>query len=104
MKKQFLDKKAVSIIEKMTNNPFAIDGHLWFYWLFKLDLIPGAWIATFYLEENLQSKKTDHVYTGCGSPTNAVREAYKQINKAWLKKGFAEGKHLSILFDKKKSK
>jgi hypothetical protein len=104
MEKQFLDEKAVSIIEKMTNNPFAIDGHLWFYWLFKLELIPGSWTATFYLEENLETGKTDHVYTGCGTPTSAVKEAYKQIDKTWLKSGFAEGRLLKKQFDKMKRK
>ena len=98
---QFLDKEAIGIIEKMTNNPFAIKGNLWFYWLFELDLIPGSWTATFYLEENHDTGKIPYSFTGCGSPTNAVKAAFKEIDKKWLKKGFVEGKKLNDAYEKK---
>jgi hypothetical protein len=100
--KAFLDKEAISIIEKMTDSPFAIKGRLWLYWLFKLDLIPGSWTATFYLEENHYTGKIPYSFTGCGSPTSAVKEAYKKIDKKWLKKGLVDGKKLNDAYMIKK--
>jgi hypothetical protein len=91
----FLDQEAGEIIHRMTSDPFAFDGDLWLYWLFKLELIPGSWTATFYLEDNYKKLEPQRKYYGFGTPSNAVKEAYNQINKEWLEKGFAEGVKLN---------
>jgi len=88
----FLDQEAGDLINEMTDNPFSFNGDLWLYWLFKLELVPGSWVATFYLEDDYGKLDPKQRYTGFGSPSKAVKEAYGEIDKAWLEKGFSEGK------------
>lgn len=90
----FLDQEAAEIINKMTDNPFAINGDLWLYWLFKLQLIPGSWSAIFYLEDDHGTLNPRRSYSGLGSPSEAVKNAYNSIDEEWLEKGFSEGKKL----------
>jgi hypothetical protein len=89
-----LDKESVDIINKMTGNPFGINGSLWLYWLFKLELIPGGWVATIYLEDNEGKLSPPQSYTGFGSANDAVKRAYAQISKKFLDDGFEQGRLL----------
>src|SRR4030042_3262848 len=82
----FLNEENSKIIERMTSEAFAIDDNLWLYWGFRIELIPGNWDATFYLENSKYS------FFGYGLPDDAVKMAYDKIDKKWLEKGFIEGK------------
>ena len=84
----FLDDESIAIINKLTNTPFYDGENLHLYWLFKLELLPGAWRASFYLDDI----KPNNVYRGYGSPSKAVLDAYNEINQKWLSTGFEKGK------------
>lgn len=88
----FLDEEASAIVDKLTNNPFAIDDQLWLYWLCKIELIPGTWFCEFYLECDSLEEEKKYTYSGHGDPSSAVKMAYAEIDKDWLEKGFVQGK------------
>jgi hypothetical protein len=89
-----LDQGSVDIINRMTGNPFGINGSLWLYWLFSLELIPGSWVARFYLEDDEKRLDPPQSYTACGSANDAVKSAYAQISKKFLDDGFEQGRLL----------
>lgn len=91
MENPFFDEEANEIVQRLTNSPFAADGDVWLYWLFEISLIPGTWTCRFYLEQNDPKGKT-YSFGGCGSPSEAVKQAYAKIDKEWLGKGLTEGK------------
>jgi hypothetical protein len=94
-----IDQESIDIINRMTNNPFGINGALWLYWLFKLELIPGGWVATFYLEDDYGKLDPPQSYTGVGSPDDAIKKAYSQISKKFLDDGFEQGRLLKISYE-----
>lgn len=82
----FLDEEASKIVYDLTNKYFAEGEDVWYYFLVNIELMPGTWCCTIYLEGS------DYEFTGFGTPSQAVKEAYADIDKKWLKKGWYEGK------------